>query len=327
MNKSQKPIFDKLSSFLAGFLPTRSKNSRQINDNSHYTPIPIKPRPTPLANDPVARFRSLSSTRNIASTPLQDFVETQVHAQAGSRSAPPTPIFTMPEEPSQTPVNTGRPSRFGRSAPVINWPEFKFTLPKIDASKILPAFWTIASVLSFAVNIILILALLTIGRELFTLKSMIGDQLLGGLYENFIAMDQAHIQTQIGVTSTVPVTFNLPISQDTIVVLTQNTPINGANVRISTGGLTINSPANIILPAGTNLPVHLELSVPVTTTIPVQLQVPVDIPLAQTDLHKPFIGLQQVVAPFYNMFQPQVKAPQDIKACGPLSFLCSIYFK
>jgi hypothetical protein len=165
-----------------------------------------------------------------------------------------------------------------------------------------------------------------LARQLFTLKAMVGEKLLGGLYENFIYMDQAHIQTQITVEDTIPINFTLPISQDTIVVLTENTPINGANVRITSGGLTINSPANIVLPAGTNLPVHLELNVPVTTTVPIKINVPVDIPLEQTELHKPFIGLQQVVAPFYNLLQPQVETADDVEACKSLGWFCNWFF-
>jgi hypothetical protein len=85
--------------------------------------------------------------------------------------------------------------------------------------------------------------------------------------------------------------------------------------------------ANIVLPAGTNLPVHLELNVPVNTTVPIKINVPVDIPLANTDLHKPFIGLQQVVSPFYNMLQPQIEQPSDVGLCQTFSILCSAYFR
>jgi hypothetical protein len=191
----------------------------------------------------------------------------------------------------------------------------------------LPAFWTIASVLSITVNLILLIALILVGRELFVLKNIVGGNLLGGLYENFIFMDQAHIQTNITVADTIPINFDLPISQDTIVVLTQDTQINGATVYMDTGGVLINSPANIILPRGTNLPVHLELNVPVNTNVPIKLNVPVDIALDNTDLHKPFIGLQQVVAPFYELLQPQVKGPEDISICKPFSTLCALYFQ
>jgi len=191
----------------------------------------------------------------------------------------------------------------------------------------LPAFWTVASILSLVVNLILILVLVLVGRELFILKSIVGNNLLGGLYENFIFMDQAHIKTNITVADTIPINFTLPISQNTVVVLTQDTRINGAMVMLNSGGVSINSPANIILPSGTNLPVHLELNVPVTTNVPINLNVPVDIALEKTDLHKPFIGLQQVVAPFYQLLQPQIKTPQDAPLCQSLPGFCSFYFQ
>jgi len=198
---------------------------------------------------------------------------------------------------------------------------------RIDREKALPTFWTVASAISLTINLILIIALVLVGRELFTLKSMVGNQLLGGLYENFIYMDQSHIKTNINVADNVPISSNLPISQDTDVLLTQDTRINGATVRINSGGLSINSLANIILPAGTRLPVHLELSVPVNTTVPIKINVPVDIPLDQTELHKPFIGLQNVISPFYFMMMPEVKQPTDIGLCKVFSILCTSYFK
>lgn len=196
-----------------------------------------------------------------------------------------------------------------------------------EPGKTLPALWTIASVLSLTLNVILVLVLLLVGRELFVLKSIVGGDLLGGLYENFIFMDQAHIKTNITVSDTIPINFTLPISQDTIVTLTSKTPIRGATVYLNTGGVLINSTADIELPAGTNLPVHLQLDVPVNTNVPINILVPVDIPLDQTDLHKPFIGLQQVVAPFYHLLQPQVKNPSDIGLCQPFSAFCAWYFQ
>jgi hypothetical protein len=190
----------------------------------------------------------------------------------------------------------------------------------------MPAFWTIASVISLTVNLVLLIALILVGRELFVLKNMVGNNLLGGLYENFIFMDQAHIKTTITVADTIPINFELPINKDTVVVLTEDTRINGATVLLNTGGVSINSQANIILPAGTNLPVHLEFKLPVTTTVPINLKVPVDIALEKTDLHKPFIGLQQVVAPFYQLLQPQIKSTQDLPLCQPFSAFCAFYF-
>lgn len=195
--------------------------------------------------------------------------------------------------------------------------------------KLLPAFWTIASVLSFIVNVILIVILMAVGQELFSLKRMIGKELVGGLYENFILMDQAHIKTNISVADDVPVNFSLAISQDTLVTLTEPTRINGAQVNLTSGGVAINSPANIILPAGTILPVHLELTVPVNTTIPIVLDVPVDIPLQETELHRPFVGLQQVVSPYYWLLQPQINSAADVPACQNflLGWFCGLFFR
>jgi hypothetical protein len=310
MKKPEKPRFDKISGiFYKFFSPAKGRYSEQLKENSRWTkkPIPTQPARSPLNTDPAIRFRNLTS-RGVTSTPLQ-----YTPAVAETMIAP------AQLEPDYL------PSAFQPSAPAAS-PAKAPGRRLFEPAKTLPAFWTVASAVSLLVNIVLIVALILLGRELFVLKALVGDKLIGGLYENFIFMDQAHIKTDISVTDTIPISFTLPISQDTVVVLTQNTAINGANVRINTGGMAINSAANIVLPAGTNLPVHLELNIPVTTTVPIKINVPVDIPLQQTELHKPFIGLQQVVAPFYNLLQPQMKGPQDLPVCDPLSALCTFYF-
>jgi hypothetical protein len=53
--------------------------------------------------------------------------------------------------------------------------------------KIGPAFWTIASLLSLSINIILIVILLLAGRQIFSIKELISGQLIGGLYYNSLA--------------------------------------------------------------------------------------------------------------------------------------------
>lgn len=167
-----------------------------------------------------------------------------------------------------------------------------------------PPFWTITGILSLAVNIILILVVVVLSTQLFSLKKLVEDQVLGGLFNNFVLMDQAHIKTTIPVSTNVAAKFDLPLKTNTTVVLTEDTTIKGARVNLSTGGLTISdAPANIVLPAGTNLPIALDLIVPVDQMIPVNLIVEVDIPLAQTELHQPFVGLQEVVRPYYKMLK------------------------
>jgi hypothetical protein len=163
-------------------------------------------------------------------------------------------------------------------------------------------FWTIASLLSLTVNVILIIIVIFLGSQLGTIKRMVKDDLLAGLYANFILMDQASIKTTIPINAQVPAKFNLPLDTDTVVTLSKDTSIPGARVTLNTGGLSIqNAPTDIILPAGTRLPIHLTIIVPVDQKIPVKMNVEVNIPLNQTDLHTPFVGLQNVVAPYYRM--------------------------
>ena len=164
----------------------------------------------------------------------------------------------------------------------------------------LPTFWTIGSAFSILLNVILIIVVIVLSGQLFSLKKLITNDILGGLYTNFIKMDQATIITSVEVSDTIPVQFDLLLNQKTYVRLTEATLIKGASVTLSTGGLNIvKAPTDIILPAGTVLPIELEMVVPVDTTIPVTLVVPVEIPLSETELHEPFVGLQEVVAPFY----------------------------
>jgi hypothetical protein len=172
-----------------------------------------------------------------------------------------------------------------------------------------PPFWTIASVLSMFVNIVLIIALLVLLPNVKKLDANnmvgLGGKLLGDLYTNFEKMDRAHITTTIPVESTIPVKFDLQLNQQTNVVLSQAVTINNALVTVKTGGLNItNALTTIVLPEGTILPIYLNLTVPVDTTVPVAMNVEVDIPMAQTQLHEPFFGLQEAVKPFYCMITP-----------------------
>jgi hypothetical protein len=181
--------------------------------------------------------------------------------------------------------------------------------PKSSGSIFGPRLWTIASILSLTGNIILVIVLiaLLVGINSMGLSASyllgLGNSLLGlpeGLYANFEKMDRASIQTNVEVNTTIPVQFDLQLNQQTDVVLSQDVTITNALVTVNTGGLNI-SRANttIVLPQGTTLPIFLSLTVPVDTRIPVTLNVPVDIPLSQTELNEPFVGLQEVIKPLY----------------------------
>ena len=281
--------------------------NRPKTDNLAWIRALIFPKKAKSAPPPAATAKPSAPPPSAAPTP----------------STPPATAAWQPGPPASTAPKASAPPAWVKT-PGASKP----AKPLLQPATLLPAFWTVASALSFIVNVILIVVLLSLGQELFALKRMVGDGLIGGLYTNFILMDQAHIKTNIAVSDNIPINFTLPISQDTVVTLTQPTRINGAQVSLTSGGVAINSPANITLPAGTKLPVHLELTVPVNTTVPITINVPVDIQLDQTDLHKPFIGLQQVLSPYYWLLQPNIKGPADIELCqGALGWLCGMAFR
>jgi hypothetical protein len=204
--------------------------------------------------------------------------------------------------------------------------------------KFLPAFWTIASVMSMVVNIVLIivlLAMLRVYREVQALEPVqrlqsaqvfqettdpraMLSSVLGGLYTNFVKMDAANIRTNIHVEKEIPVQFSLNVSGPTNVTLSQDVTINGALVTVETGGLNIvNARATIVLPQDTVLPINIQnLVVPVDQKVLAVLDVPVDIPLDQTELHEPFVGLQKVVEPWYCLVEPEA-AFNGLQVCSP----------
>jgi hypothetical protein len=96
-------------------------------------------------------------------------------------------------------------------------------------------------------------------------------------------------------------------------------------VNLRTGGLTItNAPTSIILPAGTELPVALDFVLPVQASIPVNLTVPVDIPLNETELHEPFVGLQEVISPYNEMLSASPRSWNEIPPCDSWAgWLCA----
>jgi hypothetical protein len=195
--------------------------------------------------------------------------------------------------------------------------------PRARRFQFLPAFWTIASLMSITVNIILIVILLLVFQMLGVIQVTANDKisgLLGGLYTNFVKMDQASIQTSIHVEKEIPVNFNLNVSGPTNVTLSQPVTINGALVTVQTGGLNIvNAQARIVLPQGTVLPINIEnLVVPVNQSVLAVLDVPVNIPLNQTQLHEPFVGLQKVVEPWYCLVEPNATV-NGVQVCSPFA--------
>jgi hypothetical protein len=230
--------------------------------------------PTPVSN------QNEPNKKKVMSANVDESIRTKLPRDTSSTVQGPSVEYTTPPAASADPARNG--------------PRFKF----------LPAFWTIASLMSITVNIILIVILLTLFQMLEPILGTTTGQvsgLLGGLYDNFVKMDQAHIRTSIHVEKEIPVQFSLNVSGPTNVRLSQPVTISGALVTVSTGGLNItNARATIVLPQDTLLPINIEnLVVPVDQKVLAELDVPVDIALDQTELHEPFVGLQRVVQPWY----------------------------
>ncbi len=194
------------------------------------------------------------------------------------------------------------------------------------------AFWRLATLFSFVVNLTLIIVLLIVAGMLFNIKNGIAQPLVGGLYESFVQMDSSHIKTVIAVQDTIqvndtmPVQFDLPLQTTTTVILNRATTIPNTVVYLNGAPVT----TNIILPAGTPLEIKLNLTVPVNQTIPVHLTVPinlavpVDIALNETDLHTPFSRLRDLFFPYASLLSKlpgtwgQALCQTSPDACGLL---------
>jgi len=233
-------------------------------------------------------------------SPVDDSVTSRL--PRGNGAPPPTPPVSAPAQlesvPAPKPAESGSP----------RW-----------RLKLLPAFWTIASIMSITVNIGLLIALLIALQMLGAIQSTTNDQvsgLLGGLYNNFVKMDQAAIISNIPVDANIPLNITVPVQTTTQITLAQEATIRNAHVRINTGALNIDADAVVTLPAGTPLVVSLDFPLAVQNTIPVHLDVPVNIPLSATQLHEPFLGLRQVVEPWYCLVEPNAMM-NDVPVCLP----------
>ncbi len=221
-----------------------------------------------------------------------------------------------------------------RKSPVVNLPKAKQTnvgtslatsVPPPAASKtgsrqesnrILPIFWTVASIVSLTINAILIILVVFLLSGLGSLNMVdLGTGLLGGLYTNFERMDQAHIKTTIPVQTTIPLNMTIPVQTTTGITLAQAVSIQGAHVKINTALFNIDAPASVTLPAGTALDVTMNFNVPVQAQVPVTLNVPVDIALQDTDLHPAIIGLQETLKPLYCIVSPAALTLSGAPVC------------
>ena len=161
-------------------------------------------------------------------------------------------------------------------------------------------------IFSFIVNIVLIVVVLGLVLFIFDIKDNIVTPLVTGLHSSFVGLDESTIDWTIPVRDTIPVKFDLPLNQQTVVTLTHSVPLNvSATITLPGVGVLNNAQVYLNLPAGLELPVQLNLSVPVDQQLPVALDVRAVIPLNQTQIHDPVNNLRLVFEPIiralYNL--------------------------
>jgi hypothetical protein len=188
-------------------------------------------------------------------------------------------------------------------------------------SRFLPAFWTIASLISMVVNVILVALILILFDMVGGLQNTANDQvssLMGGLYQNFEMMERATISRSIPVDANIPLNIMVPVqARNQVITLSQPADIRGVQIDIVTSGFTLHADnARVILPLNTPLTVNFDLQIPVQNTIPVHLDVPVNIPLRETQLYEPFVGLQEVIEPWYCLVEPNALVMGE-QICSP----------
>jgi hypothetical protein len=247
---------------------------------------------------PVDRFRSILSDGQKKG----QIAETKKSPIVNLPKAKPVEVKSTPSSPA--PIPSGPPP----------------AAPKRDSSqqtnRFLPILWTVASIVSLIVNVILIIVVAVLLTGLGTINiSDLGTGVLSGLYTNFERMDQAHIKTTIPVQTNIPLNMSIPVQTTTGITLAHDVSINGAHVRINTALFNIDAPASVTLPAGTALDVTMNFTVPVQTQVPVTLSVPVDIAVRDTELHPAIIGLQDTLKPVYCMLSPAALTLSGAQVC------------
>jgi hypothetical protein len=156
---------------------------------------------------------------------------------------------------------------------------------------------------------------------------VVGD-VLGGLYMNIEELDKANISTDLVIQDNFQLDFPLQVSQETDLILTSDTVINGARISISTGALNIvSAPASIVLPAGTHLPVQVNMSVPVKESVPLNINVPINIPLAETEMNRPFTNILNLIEPHLISYMDDPFIWQEEPVCKVFGFICNWWFK
>jgi len=301
---------EKFRKLLASFIPLSRLSRKRIEENTKLKPeVELDEKKNALSALP--KKSAANEEKPVSLPKKEDALQPQPATSSklnlatlipGAKKKKADEKTAAPIQPKPDIKPASKPELKPESAPQAGYPAWG------------PRLWTTASVLTLTINIIitiiLIILLISVYRMRLNMTQIMAlgpsvVNLPGGLYENFEKMERANIETNVVVETSIPVKFDLQLNQQTNVVLSQDVTITNALVTVNTGGLNI-SRANttIVLPQGTTLPVILNLTVPVDQQVPVVLNVPVNIPLKDTQLRDPFVGLQEVIKPLYCFLTP-----------------------
>ena len=165
-------------------------------------------------------------------------------------------------------------------------------------------FWdaakTLTLLVSMIINFVLIAVVAVLINQVGAIKMTLAS-VLGQLDAAFEGLGESVIRDTIRIDQMVPVRFDLPLNQNTVVTTQAPVPLS-TQATFSLGQFgSINGTVSLQLPTGLQLPVHLELTVPVSNAIPVVFDQPIEIPLAEKGLAPVVAKLRSALAPIINL--------------------------
>jgi hypothetical protein len=241
---------------------------------------------------PVDRFRTILSAEN------------EKEQKAETRRPP---VVNLPK--------VGAVAEPASPEPVASAPDAR-SRGQYPGSPILPAFWTIACVVSLVLNAILLVIVLNLWQASRSLSSGASNSgLLAGMYTGFEQLDQAHIKAVLPIRTEAALNASIPVQTTTRITLAHDVAIEGARFRISTGPINIDAPASVTLPSGTSLDVAMDMNLPVQASLPLAMDVPIDVALQDTELHPAILGLQDALRPLLCASSPNARSLRGDLIC------------
>jgi hypothetical protein len=196
----------------------------------------------------------------------------------------------------------------------------------------LPALWKAMIITSFALNLILIAALIGVVYFFLSWRGTLGDTALGvkgfargelvELRDVVQQLQAAHIRTTIPLNQPLPLKglgVVVPVNQEPTVTLVEPVPLalSNADIDLGNGNRLRANNISLVLPQGTPLKIKLNMTIPLDdVTIPIKLDVPVDIAMKDTELAPQFRRLGNVVDRLVYPIAPLLDIP-GVERPGP----------